>query len=404
MNTTYTEVFPTEVSFDNTAVAFSYRSDQDLQKAYWLFKAINYPLLTKVGTKLVKIALKLKLPIQGIIRHTIFKQFCGGETIAECQPTIDILAKHGVSTILDYSVEGEQSRASYDRSMQEILRTIQAAQKTPHLPFCVFKVSGVADIALLEKKQVNQSLSAEEQEIYARGRDRVNQLCQAAYEADVKILIDGEESWIQDEIDALADEMMQRYNQEKAVVYNTYQMYRHDMLDNLKKAFRRAATHHYYLGAKLVRGAYMEKERDRAEEQGYPDPIQPNKEATDQDYNQALVYCLNNKQRIHLVSGSHNEYSNQYLTLLMEKHSLKNDDPRVYFAQLYGMSDNISFNLAQQGYNVAKYLPYGPISAVMPYLFRRAAENTSVAGQSSRELRMVKQELGRRKKAVGHAN
>ena len=174
-------------------------------------------------------------------------------------------------------------------------------------------------------------------------------------------------------------------------------MYRHDMLDNLKKAFRRAATHHYYLGAKLVRGAYMEKERDRAEEQGYPDPIQPNKEATDQDYNQALVYCLNNKQRIHLVSGSHNEYSNQYLTLLMEKHSLKNDDSRVYFAQLYGMSDNISFNLAQQGYNVAKYLPYGPISAVMPYLFRRAAENTSVAGQSSRELRMVKQELGRRK-------
>ena len=401
MNTTYTEVLPTEVSFDNTAVAFSYRSDQDLQKAYWLFKAINYPLLTKVGTKLVKIALKLKLPIQGIIRHTIFKQFCGGETIAECQPTIDILAKHGVSTILDYSVEGEQSRASYDRSMQEILRTIQAAQQTPYLPFCVFKVSGVADIALLEKKQANQPLSAEEQEIYERGRGRVNQLCQAAYEADIKILIDGEESWIQDEIDALADEMMQQYNQEKAVVYNTYQMYRHDMLDNLKKAFRRAATHHYYLGAKLVRGAYMEKERDRAEEQGYPDPIQPNKEATDQDYNQALVYCLNNKQRIHLVSGSHNKYSNQYLTLLMEKHGLKNDDPRVYFAQLYGMSDNISFNLAQQGYNVAKYLPYGPISAVMPYLFRRAAENTSVAGQSSRELRMVKQELGRRKKTVG---
>ncbi len=388
---------PARVSFDNTEVAFSYKSDQDLRKSYWLFSAIGAPWLTDLGTKLVKFALKIKLPIQGVLKITIFEQFCGGETIRDCAPTIERLAQHGVKTILDYSVEGEKSETGFDKATEEILRTIEAAGHVDHLPFSVFKVSGVADRRLLAKIQAKKMLTPAEKTAYERARQRVDRLCRAAAEADARILIDGEESWIQDAIDALADEMMQRYNQERAVVYNTYQLYRHEMLANLKKAFQRAATYNYFLGAKLVRGAYMEKERERAEERGYPDPIQPSKEATDADFNQALLYCINNKQRISLVCGSHNAYSNQYLTLLMEKHGLLPDDPRVCFAQLYGMSDHISFNLAAAGYNVAKYVPYGPVKKVMPYLFRRAEENTSVAGQSSRELEMIGQELRRRK-------
>ncbi len=387
------------VSLDNTEIAFSYKSDQELKKTFLIFSAINSPLLTKVGTKLVKIALKLKLPTHGILRKTIFWQFCGGESISECEPTIGMLASHHVKTILDYSAEGEKTEAGFEQVTQETLATISRAKTSENLPFCVFKVTGIGDAALLEKVQEGQRLTTEEQAAFERVRQRVNTLCQAAYEAKTYILIDGEESWIQEVIDELAEEMMAKYNREKVIVFNTYQMYRKDMMELLKSAFQKAATHQYMLGAKLVRGAYMEKERDRAEEMGYPDPIQPNKQATDDDYNKALLYCINNKQRITLVSGSHNEYSNQYLVLLMQKHSMRPDDPRVYFSQLYGMSDNISFNLAHAGYNVTKYLPYGPIDAVMPYLFRRAEENTSVAGQSSREYRLVKSELQRRKLA-----
>ncbi|MEK6481618.1 proline dehydrogenase family protein [Catalinimonas sp. 4WD22] len=387
------------VSLDNTEIAFSYKSDEELRKTYLIFSAINSPLLTKAGTKLVKIALKLKLPVHGILRKTIFWQFCGGESISQCEPTIKMLASHNVKTILDYSAEGEKTEKGFEKVTKETLATIEKAQASEHLPFCVFKLTGIASTKLLEKVQAQKKLSSAEQEAFERVRKRVDTLCKAAYEAGVGILIDGEESWIQEVIDDLAEEMMAKYNRERVTVFNTYQMYRKDMLSNLKLAFQKAATHQYLLGAKLVRGAYMEKERERAEEEDYPDPIQPNKEATDNDYNKALLYCINNKQRITLVSGSHNEYSNQYLVLLMQKHSMNPSDPRVYFSQLYGMSDNISFNLAYAGYNVTKYLPYGPIDAVMPYLFRRAEENTSVAGQSSREYRLVKSELQRRKTA-----
>jgi proline dehydrogenase len=387
------------VSLDNTEIAFSYKSDAELKKTYLIFSAINSPLLTKVGTKLVKFGLKLKLPIHGILRKTIFWQFCGGESISQCESTIQMLASYHVKTILDYSAEGEKNEAGFEKVTQETLATIARAKTSEHLPFCVFKVTGIANAELLEKIQAKQTLTSEEQDAFERVKQRVDTLCKAAYEAGIGIFVDGEESWIQEVIDDLAEEMMARYNQERVTVFNTYQMYRKDMLRQLKTAFQKAVTHQYFLGAKLVRGAYMEKERERAEEKGYPDPIQPDKEATDSDYNKALLYCINNKQRITLVSGSHNEYSNQYLVLLMQKHSMRPDDPRVYFSQLYGMSDNISFNLAHAGYNVAKYVPYGPIDAVMPYLFRRAEENTSVAGQSSREYRLVKSELQRRKQA-----
>lgn len=364
---------------------------------YVLFALMNNNFLVAIGTFLIKTALKLLLPIEGLIRSTLFEQFCGGESIAESEGTIQELAAYHIGTILDYSVEGENTEAAFDQTAKEIIKTIKRASQSPFIPFSVFKVTGLASGKVLEKKQKG-TLAKEEQEAYNKIETRIDKICQTAYENKVRIFIDGEESWIQEAIDELAFAMMKKYNKEQAIVYNTYQMYRKDMLANLKTAFQYAATYNFYLGAKLVRGAYMEKERERAEEEGYPDPIQPNKSATDEDYNKALKFCLDNKQRIALCSGSHNEYSNYYLTVLMDKHGLKNNDERVYFAQLYGMSDNISFNLAKAGYNVVKYVPYGPIKAVLPYLFRRAEENTSIAGQSSRELLLIKKELTRRKK------
>ena len=385
------------LSFDDTSVAFSHKSDKELQKMHLLFTAINNRFLTKTGTKMVKIALKLKLPVQRIIKKTIYQQFCGGETLESCNNTIQKLSEYNIKAILDYAAEGLEKEETYDQAKAEKLTIIEKASTSKALPFCVFKITSLGSFSLLEKLQSGKELSSKDTADYQKIKERVDSICKAAYEADVCILIDAEESWIQEVIDEIAEEMMEKYNQQKTLVYNTYQMYQRDAFTNLRKAFMRAATYRYHLGVKLVRGAYMEKERERAREMNYPDPIQPERDATDDDYNKALLYCLNNKQRISVFAGSHNEYSNYYLTLLMEKHGMAPNDPRVYFSQLYGMSDNISFNLALAGYNVAKYVPYGPIDAVLPYLFRRAEENTSVAGQSSRELNLIKKEIQRRK-------
>lgn len=386
----------TNISFDDTSVAFEAKSTKALKKANLMFTVVNNPLMSKLATQSVKLAFSLHLPIKGIIKSTVFEHFCGGETIEESKQTINELAAYKIGAILDYAVEGEESEATFDATKEEVLKTIDAAKGSPDIPFSVFKVTGIASASLLQKIQEKKQLNEKEIQAFGRVKARVDELCQKAYDNDVPLLIDAEDSWIQDPIDEMVYEMMQKYNQKRAIVYNTYQMYRSDMLENLRKAFHYATMHNYFLGAKLVRGAYMEKERERAEEMGYPDPIQPNKEATDRDFDQALSFCIGNKQRISLVCGSHNENSNYYLALLMEKHSMKSDDPRVYFAQLYGMSDNISFNLAKAGYNVVKYVPYGPVKVVMPYLIRRAEENTSVAGQSSRELSLIRKELKRR--------
>lgn len=386
-----------QISFDDTSVAFTSKSDKELKKMYFLFSSMNYNLLVNVGTYFIKMALKLGLPVKGAIKKTIFGQFCGGETIEECEPTIQELAQFNIGTILDYSVEGEKTESGFEKTTAEILRTIEKAKGNPSIPFCVFKVTGLASSKLLEKKQQGITFTDPEAKEFEKIKNRIERICKKAHDDDVRIFVDGEESWLQDTIDELVYEMMAKYNLEKPIIYNTYQMYRNDMLSKLRNAFHYAVTHNYYLGVKLVRGAYMEKERERAEEEGYEDPIQVSKEATDVDYNKALLFSMDNKQRIALCSGSHNEYSNYYLTLLMDKHGMKNEDERVYFAQLYGMSDNISFNLAHAGFNVAKYVPYGPIESVMPYLFRRAEENTSIAGQSSREFMMVKNELKRRR-------
>jgi proline dehydrogenase len=357
MNSTY----KTTVTFEDTAIAFESKSDLQLKKMHLLFAAMNSNALVSTGTFFMKTALKFGLPIKSPIKYTLFEQFCGGESIAECEGTIQELAGYHIKTILDYSVEGEKTEAGFDATTREILATIDRAKGDPNIPFSVFKVTGIAAAWLLEKKQSGAPLSEDEKASYERVLGRVNTICKKAYDSNVRIFIDGEESWMQGTIDELAYEMMRKYNKEQPIVYNTFQMYMTAGLTNLKEALHNAVMHNYYLGAKLVRGAYMEKEREEARRRGIPDPVQPDKESTDEDFDKALLFCMNEKQRIALCSGSHNEHSNYYLTVLMEKHGMAPNDSRVYFAQLYGMSDHISYNLAKAGYNVAKYVPYGPI-------------------------------------------
>jgi proline dehydrogenase len=389
-----------KISFEDTSVAFSYKTNTALRKANFIFSLVNNPLISSTATSAVKLFLKLHLPVESIIRKTVFDHFCGGVDIENCDEATAQLSAYNVGTILDYSVEGEKSESGFDNTMQETIRTIDhASQHHGRIPFSVFKVTGVAPFSLLEKIHRKADLTEQEKEAWERVRLRVNKICFKAHQHGIPVLIDAEETWIQDAIDGLAYEMMAKYNKEKAIVYNTYQMYRTASMKNLRDAFHQATMHQYHLGAKIVRGAYMERERERALAMNYPSPIHPTKKATDEAFNEALVFCLDNKQRIACMCGSHNEYSNYFLTMLMEKHGLRNHDERVWFAQLYGMSDNITFNLAKAGYLVAKYVPYGPVRSVMPYLFRRAAENTSVAGQSSRELTLIRKELQRRKRA-----
>jgi proline dehydrogenase len=385
------------VKFDDTAVAFSYKSDSELKKANFIFTIVNHPFISSLATGAVKVGMSLGLPIKGLVRSTVFEHFCGGETIEKTEKTVQHLGEYNVKTILDYSVEGANTESGFDATAEEILHTFDKAQSSKFIPFCVFKMTGMADASLLEKIQSKQTLTAEEKTSFEKVRSRVDRICAKAHQLGIPILVDAEDSWIEDPIDALVYEMMARYNKEKAIVFVTYQLYRKDSLNNLREAFHVAAMHNYYLGVKLVRGAYMEKERERAQLKGYPDPIYPTKQATDDAFNKALAFCIDNKQRISVLCGSHNEYSNQYLTVLMEKHGMSPNDNRAWFAQLLGMSDNISFNLAKAGYNVTKYVPYGPVESVMPYLLRRASENTSVAGQSSRELSLIRKELQRRK-------
>jgi proline dehydrogenase len=413
-----------EAQFDNTHIAFSYKSDSDLRRANFIFTVVNHPVISSVATGLVKIGLALRLPIRGIIRKTVFDHFCGGETIEESEKTIEQLGKYKVETILDYSVEGENSERGFDHTCEEILATFEEAKKSPHVPFCVFKATGMADGELLtkiqdlsanEKERVSNSslasgsalsrgaagLTSAEASAFEKVKARIDRICQKAFNFKIPVLIDAEETWLQDPIDQIACNMMRKYNGQRAIVFTTYQMYRTDSLANLATALADAVSNNYFLGVKIVRGAYMEKERERAEKMQYPDPIHPDKESTDDAFNKALEFCLHNISRVSLVCGSHNEFSNQYLTTLIKKQGLAHNDKRVWFSQLLGMSDNISFNLANAGYNVVKYVPFGPVKSVMPYLFRRAEENTSAAGQSSRELLLIRKEIQRRKKYEG---
>jgi proline dehydrogenase len=385
-----------QLDFSNTEIAFKSKSNAELRTSYLLFKAIGMNWLVKLGTPLVETAFALHLPIKPLIKHTVYKQFVGGEDINDCEKAIDNLYKFNIGTILDYSVEGKEAEEDFEYTCKETIETIHKAKNNPKIPFCVFKVTGVARFALLEKVNSNGTLTTEEATEYQKVIARIEKICKTAYENNVRIFIDAEETWIQQAIDNLATAMMEKFNKQQAIVYNTLQLYRHDRLAFLKASHEHALANNYYLGVKLVRGAYMEKERERAQTLNYTDPIQTTKENSDKDYDLALKFCIENIDRVSVCAGTHNENSSKLLAQLMLDKNIPNNDKRIFFSQLYGMSDNLSYNLANAGYNVAKYLPYGPVKAVMPYLFRRAAENTSVKGQTGRELNLILKERKRR--------
>ena len=385
------------LDFQDTATAFADKSDAELKEKYRIFRMLNSPFLNAVGSLSARFALSIGLPVENLIKKTIFEQFCGGETIEESEPTIRKLAAAGIGTILDYSIEGKSTEADFDKTKDEIIRTIKRAKDDPNIPFAVFKVTGVAPLGTLERLSCKKKLDAKSQTKCERIHSRVGEICEYAYSIGQPVFVDAEDSWIQDAIDRLATEMMEKYNLEGPIVFNTLQMYRTDRLQYLKEARRQAKNDGYILGVKLVRGAYMEKERERAEEMGYPSPIHPDKRSTDRDFDLAVDYCLDHLDDIAFVAGTHNEISTRHLAKKMHQLGIPHDHPHIFYSQLYGMSDNLSYVLAKNHYNVSKYVPYGPVKDTIPYLIRRAEENSSAAGQVSRELELISAEIKRRR-------
>jgi proline dehydrogenase len=405
--------YMTPISFDNTEFAFEYKTDKELKKAQFLFSSMGISWLVKIGTRITPWAIRVGLPIKGIIRKTIFAQFVGGETLEQTTIVANKLQEYNVQVILDYGVEGKEGEENFDHACNEFIRVIEYAGSNTNFPFMSIKVTGFARFGLLEKLdsamhsaegtlmkrflRAVDELPAEEKEEWHRVRHRMMRICETAANKKIGVLVDAEETWIQDPVDALTILMMDTFNKDRVVVYNTIQHYRHDRLQFLKDSYAAAAERNFILGAKLVRGAYMEKERKRAAEMNYPSPIQPNKESSDKDYNEGVAFCIDHIDRIGLIVASHNEFSNLYATQLLQQKGLSLNHPHIHWSQLYGMSDNITFNLAHAGCSVSKYLPFGPIKDVIPYLMRRAQENTSVKGQTGRELGLIRKELQRRK-------
>jgi proline dehydrogenase len=385
--------------FKNTEIAFALKSDTELDRAYFLFKMISSQPLVRIGTAVTNFALKVHLPVEKLIRASVFDHFCGGVNEEDCLSVVDKMYTKGVSSVLDYSVEGKEEEDQFEAALTMTLKTIEFAKERQAIPFAVFKPTGLGRIDLYEKVGAKLTLTTSEQAEWDRVIARFDLICGEAHKKDVALLIDAEESWMQDAADDIVAEMMRKYNKEKAIVFNTLQMYRWDRLDYLKKLHKEAKQEGFHIGMKIVRGAYMEKENAKAAEKGYQSPICPSKEATDSNYDSAIVYMMEHINQMAIFAGTHNEESTYYLMQLLEEKGLSANDNRIWFGQLYGMSDNISYNLAYNGFNVAKYLPFGPVKDVMPYLIRRAEENTSVAGQTSRELKMLKKERKRRKKA-----
>ncbi|SEK55321.1 L-proline dehydrogenase [Aquimarina amphilecti] len=384
--------------FDNTETAFALKSDSELERAYFLFKMIANEPLVRIGTAVTNFALKAHLPVKGLIRATVFDHFCGGVDEEDCIPVVERMYEKGrVSSVLDYSVEGKEEEEQFDHVLDKTMGILDFVDQKEAIPFGVFKPTGFGRFLVWQKKTEGATLTGEEEEEWNRIEERFDEVCKKAYECDVPLLIDGEESWMQDAADELVAKMMRKYNKEKAIVYNTLQLYRHDRLAYLKELHEEAKVYGFKIGMKIVRGAYMEKENDRAAEKGYRTPICENKAATDLNFDTTLDYILQNLGDIAVFIGTHNEDSCYQAIELMRKQKIVKNDPRVWLGQLYGMSDHISFNLAAEGYNVAKYLPFGPVKDVMPYLIRRAEENTSVAGQTTRELDLLSKERKRRK-------
>ncbi|AWX46024.1 Proline dehydrogenase 1, mitochondrial [Flagellimonas maritima] len=382
--------------FENTAIAFELKTDSQLERAYFLFKMIANEPLVRIGTAVTNFAIKAHLPVEGLIRATVFDHFCGGVNEEDCMSIIDTLYKKGVCSILDYSVEGKKIENQFDFTLGKVLEVLDFVKKKEAIPFAVFKPTGFGRFGLYEKVSLGEDLNEDESAEWNRIVNRYDQVCKKAHDLDVALLIDAEESWMQDAADAIATQMMNKYNQEKVVVFNTIQMYRWDRMDYLKTLHETAVKQNFKIGLKVVRGAYMEKENERAEEYNYQSPICNSKNATDENFNAAISYMMMHLDRISIFAGTHNEESCLKLISQMSDASIKTSDNGIWFGQLYGMSDHITFNLTAAGYNAAKYIPYGPVKDVMPYLIRRAEENTSVAGQTTRELDLIKKERKRR--------
>jgi len=384
-------------SFDNTAVAFQNLSNYQLRRAYYLFKLFNYNFLVQIGSAATKRALKMGLPIHPIIKKTIYEQFCAGETIEQAKTVVEKLEQYKVHSVLDYGVEGKATEQEFDNTKNHLIEKIKYAQKEPYLNIVSSKLTSLFNFDLLEKVSAGVPLMKDEEAIYKRGKKRIAEIAKTAEKTNIKVFIDAEESWIQGAIDEIVTELMERHNKKQAIIYNTIQLYRHDRLQFLKDAFAKAEEKGYQLAVKLVRGAYMERERARALELGYIDPIQEDKSSTDKDFDEALKFCIQHTGKISLCCASHNLESTAYLAQLIKECNLPNDHPSISFAQLYGMSDHLTFNLANAGFCAMKYLIYGPVKDVIPYLIRRAEENSSIDGQWSREFSLIKKEMKRRK-------
>jgi proline dehydrogenase len=391
------------ISFDNTENAFAYKTDKELKMARFLFSSMGFQWVVDAGVRLTPFAMKTGLPVRGLIRKTIFKQFVGGETLEETGAAAETLRKYGVDVILDYGVEGKEGEANFDLATEQFINVINYAASRPNIPFISIKITGFARFRLLERlheaPRLRSGIHDNEAEIdeWDRVKDRMYRICEVAAEKNIGVLVDAEESWIQDPVDRLTMEMMEIFNKEKPIVYNTLQLYRQDRLDFLKLSYKIAQQQNFKLGVKLVRGAYMEKERARAISKGVRSPIQPDKQSTDTDYDAAVTFCIDNLDNIGCIVATHNEKSNLLAVDLMEKNRWSRQHPHLHFSQLYGMSDHITFNLAKAGFSVSKYLPFGPLTDVIPYLMRRAQENSSVSGQTGRELALIKKEIKRRK-------
>jgi proline dehydrogenase len=387
-----------KLDFQDTETAFADKSDAELREKYKIFRMMNSPVLNEIGTRSAQLALSIGLPVGWLIKSTVFHQFCGGETIEECQPTVDRLGNSKIGTILDYSVEGKSSEDDFEKAKEETILNLKRAKNDDDIPFAVFKMTGIAPLGTLEKISNHLELKESNKVKWKSTQRRVEEICSYAHEIGQEVFIDAEETWIQDAIDDLAVSMMKKYNREKPLIFTTIQLYRTDGIDTLRRSHQQAVEEGYFYAVKLVRGAYMEKERERAALTNKPSPIFPDKEGTDRSFDEAVEYCLENIEELAFVAGTHNEQSTQLLAQKMEAKSIPHDHPHVFFSQLYGMSDNLSFILAANGFNVSKYVPYGPVGDAVPYLIRRAEENSSVKGQVSRELEMISKELERRGK------
>jgi proline dehydrogenase len=394
----------TKKIFNDTETAFKLKSDSELNRAIFLFEMIDRPLLVKTGTAMTNFALKAHLPVEGLIKKTIFNQFCGGVTEKDCLPTIEKMYSKNLYSILDYSVEGKEKESEFEKAIERKTNIVKFVSKRDELPFAVFKPTGIGRFELWQKVSANANLSLDEEEEWQRVKNRVNKICEEAYQQGVSLLADAEESWMQDAADVLMEEMMFKYNRERAIIFNTLQCYRWDRMQYLKDLHSRAKEQGFIVGAKVVRGAYLEKENERASKMGYLSPICENKEATDVNYNGVLTYCLAHIEDISVFIGTHNEMSNYLALQVMEDKGIEKDNDRVWFSQLFGMSEHISYNLAEAGYNVAKLVPFGPVKEVVPYLIRRAEENTSVKGQTGRELALLYEERKRRAGEITKSN